>query len=177
MERTEETDKGPQRPTAVPKRFYVTMTWDNWPDGGSYGTVVEAESAEDAELQCRAEMARSRLGEGYETIAEVIDQYGDDWHVVDCWDLDEFIGRHRALDVHMKSRIVIEVAGGVAQLADSQNWPEGLDVFIVDRDEDEGSCVIDGAHCSIAKIEQADAAAVGHTGYYAKAVAEAWAYG
>lgn len=31
------------------QKFYVTLTWHDWSEGGSYGTVVEAESYEDAE--------------------------------------------------------------------------------------------------------------------------------
>jgi hypothetical protein len=26
------------------KRFYVTMTWEDWPEGGSFGHIVEAET-------------------------------------------------------------------------------------------------------------------------------------
>ena len=31
-------------------RFYVTLTWDNWPEGGSYGAVVEAKDHEAEDL-------------------------------------------------------------------------------------------------------------------------------
>lgn len=66
------------------KRFYVTMTWDNFPEGGSYGAVVWATDHGDAEQQIRLEMVDSR---------EDLDEPHPDWEVVDCFELDEFIER------------------------------------------------------------------------------------
>ena len=75
-------------------RYYVTMTWEDWPEGGSYGTVVEADSPEDAEAEARQEMAETRL-HGIDADAdEILSLWGDSWHVVDCYDLDEFIAYH-----------------------------------------------------------------------------------
>lgn len=79
------------------QRYYVTMTWDNWPSGGSYGAVIEAESYEEAELLCREEMAASRADEDM-TAEEVFDTYNGEWHVVDCWPLGGFIKRHQRSD-------------------------------------------------------------------------------
>lgn len=81
------------------KRYYVTMTWDDWPDGGSYGTVVRASDHEHAEELCREKMARVRT-EGIDTfdpeskIKWWLENYGSEWHLVDCFDLDEFVARN-----------------------------------------------------------------------------------
>lgn len=67
------------------KKFYVSMTWDNWPEGGSYGNVIEANSEEEAEALCRQEMAESRASEsGVYDAAYYLEHYAHDWHVVDC---------------------------------------------------------------------------------------------
>lgn len=76
------------------RRFYVTMTWDNWPEGGSYGTVIAAETAEDAAYACKLEMARHRSDESWPA-EDVLKAYGNEWEVVDCFDLDEFIEYHK----------------------------------------------------------------------------------
>jgi hypothetical protein len=64
------------------KRFYVSMTWEDWPEGGSYGTVVQALGHAAAESACKIEMADLRSEEDIDS---------DSWHLVDCFDLDEFI--------------------------------------------------------------------------------------
>lgn len=110
------------------KRFYVTLTWDDWPEGGSFGTVVEATNAEEAEELARDEMADSAASDrGYEdapdecencgntdqdgsdicpdcgstswkkgktAVQQVREDEDEDWHLVDCFDLDEFIAAH-----------------------------------------------------------------------------------
>jgi hypothetical protein len=76
------------------KRFYVTMTWDDFPEGGSYGTVVEAEDHEEAEKLCRLEMAQIRVEGGSGDGCTAEEYPTDDWHLIDCGDLDEFIARH-----------------------------------------------------------------------------------
>lgn len=118
------------------KRFYVTMTWDDFPEGGSFGDVIEAETHEQAEAFCRRHMAATRtegaevltyaddLGNGWRysldgdegdgtfesedaaleagyAAAEqkCLDEYGDEWNVIDCFDLDQFIAQH-ASPVH-----------------------------------------------------------------------------
>lgn len=78
------------------KRWYVTMTWDDWPEGGSYGTVVEAETYTDAVRACEDEMCMAR---GWSTAPDEDDggfcqELVDQWAVVDCFDLDEFIANH-----------------------------------------------------------------------------------
>ncbi len=71
-------------------KYYVTMTWHDWPEGGSFGTVVEAQSYADAETLCREEMAAC-YGE---TIEETVDPEDYDWHTVDCFEIEEFIKQH-----------------------------------------------------------------------------------
>ncbi len=76
-------------------RFYVTMTWDDWPEGGSYGTVIEAETSEQAETLCRQEMAATRAEDSDITAQDYLDDYSNEWVVVDCFDLDKFIEEHK----------------------------------------------------------------------------------
>lgn len=83
------------------KRFYVTMTWEDWPEGGSYGNVVEAKDQDEAEFICRRDMAELRTegnDEGDMTAEEMLEAEGHNWHVVDCLDLDAFIAEHAASD-------------------------------------------------------------------------------
>jgi hypothetical protein len=76
------------------------MTWDNFPEGDSYGTVVKAENHLDAENLCRQEMAYHRYdgGNTWSSPDEVFESYGDEWHVIDCFDLDHFIVMHTAVN-------------------------------------------------------------------------------
>lgn len=85
---------------AVVKRFYVTMTWDDWPEGGSYGTILEADDAMQAEEKTKAEMAGVRAegfteGEEEASFDYWLENYGNEWCLVDCFDLDEFIERNK----------------------------------------------------------------------------------
>ncbi len=77
-------------------RFYVTMTWDDWPEGGSFGTVVEAADHSEAERLCKQEMAEHRADDNNPewNTAFYLENYADEWETVDCFDLDEFIERH-----------------------------------------------------------------------------------
>lgn len=75
-------------------RFYVTMTWHDWPEGGSYGTIVEAESYAEAEHLCHVEMAQSYAADIDGDPSVVLQEYSNNWHVVDCFDLDDFINRY-----------------------------------------------------------------------------------
>lgn len=92
-------------------RWYVTLTWDGWPTGGSYRTIVETEdnSPETAIQDAREAMAISRLPERApyrsdlevaRAVAEILDELGDAWHVVDCFDLDTFVRREFAKLTH-----------------------------------------------------------------------------
>lgn len=87
-------------------RFYVTLTWDDFPEGGSYGAVVTADDTTQAEAMVREQMAATR-SEFYDGDLDLDDQevvdaetdrivaeYADVWHVVDCFDLDAFIKAH-----------------------------------------------------------------------------------
>lgn len=87
------------------KRFYVTMTWDNWPEGGSFGTVVEASDQAEAEDLCRQEMAAHRAEESADEGEDAdyyLSAYGGEWHVVDCFLLDDFIARHSPFRAFME---------------------------------------------------------------------------
>lgn len=69
--------------------FYVTMTWDDWPEGGSYCTVVEAKDYAEAEHFCKFEMAEARTelfedGEPESYPGYWMQTYGDVWETVDC---------------------------------------------------------------------------------------------
>lgn len=76
-------------------RFYVTMTWHGFPEGGTYGAVIEAANATEAEADCRLEMANHGFDPECDKCAEdLVKQYENDWHVVDCFDLDAFIAEH-----------------------------------------------------------------------------------
>jgi len=82
-------------------RFYTTLTWDNWPEGGSYGDIVEAANSTEAEAMVRLMMAASRLddesedeSEDEDEVQRIMEEHADDWHLVDCWDVDDFIARH-----------------------------------------------------------------------------------
>ncbi len=80
------------------RRFYVTVTWEDWPEGGSYGDVVEARDADHAEELIRQQMIDDRMEEWGEEDdndhREFLKSCAEDWHPVDCFDLDEFIARH-----------------------------------------------------------------------------------
>ncbi len=82
------------------KRWYVTLTWDDWPEGGSFGTTIEAADHDAAEHGAKREMALAKLNELQDeydhlseeaALQEVLNDYADDWHLVDCFDLDVFI--------------------------------------------------------------------------------------
>lgn len=77
-------------------RFYVTLTWDDFPEGGSYGTVVHAADHHMAEALARQEMADHRADPD-RTADEIFAAYHDEWHLIDCFDLDEFIESHKCV--------------------------------------------------------------------------------
>ncbi|WP_420408673.1 hypothetical protein [Hoeflea sp.] len=72
------------------------------------------------------------------------------------------------------ARIAITIRGGVAEVADAENWPSGLELYLVDYDQDDGGSHLDGP-CSVAKYCDDTPAADGMTGHFAAKVAEAWA--
>lgn len=95
------------------KRFYVTATWHDWPEGGSFGTIVEVSEQDTqlsgfppgfgcaigAERMCHEEMAQTMAHDWAADEPEAdpawwLANYADQWHIVDCFDLDEFIERH-----------------------------------------------------------------------------------
>lgn len=78
------------------QRYYVSVTWEDWPEGGSFGTIVEAESYEEAKNLAFYEMAKSLADQRDwpDTVQQTIDYYTGCWHVVDCFPLDDFLRRH-----------------------------------------------------------------------------------
>jgi hypothetical protein len=79
----------PGTPVA-PEQFYVSLTWDNWPEGGSYGTRVMADTYEQAEAMAKLEMAGTRCDEDTDVLYW-LEAYADsDWHLVDCFTVEEF---------------------------------------------------------------------------------------
>jgi len=75
-------------------RWSVTITWEDYPEGGTYGSVVEADSREAAISLCKREMALSRNPRDEQNPEEIIAEYGDDWDVIECYDLDQDIIGH-----------------------------------------------------------------------------------
>ncbi len=72
--------------------FYVTMTWDDWPEGGSFGTFVVADDDDEALEKCREEMADTRSdGDKDYPASYYRENYGDEWHVVDCFEVEDWI--------------------------------------------------------------------------------------
>jgi len=72
------------------RRYYVTVTWDNFPEGDSFGEITEASNPAEAVENTYASMAATREDE--DTSAdEIRDMFEHEWHVIDCFDLDEFI--------------------------------------------------------------------------------------
>ena len=115
---------------AKPQRFkfYVSLTWDDWPEGGSFAESVWAANETEAERAVRWSMAESRAVEqcrddepdhcahcgfdeqdgsdicpecgwnawtkGRSAAEQVLDSYGTEWHLVDCFRIDEFVMQH-----------------------------------------------------------------------------------
>lgn len=75
-----------------PKLHYVSMTWDDWPEGGSYGAQIMADDQNAAIAIAKLQMADSRCG-GEDADSETslplywLENYSDDWHTVDCWEM------------------------------------------------------------------------------------------
>lgn len=76
------------------QKFYVTLTWHDWPEGGSYGTVVEAKDYQEAEDLARAEMRATLAEEGEDYDDDYLDDRDMNWHLVDCFKVADFIKRH-----------------------------------------------------------------------------------
>ena len=83
------------------QKFYVTLTWHDWPEGGSYGTVVEAKDYDEAEELARAEMRETYREEIDGDLDDDDDDYLDDWdanwHLVDCFKVADFHKHNEAL--------------------------------------------------------------------------------
>lgn len=65
------------------KTFSILLSWDNFPEGGTYGTAIEAENSDEAEKLARIEMAELRCAESGDDPQDFLSQYGDEWDVLD----------------------------------------------------------------------------------------------
>lgn len=77
-------------PKSSPRRFYVTKTWHDWPEGGSCGEVIEAEDHTEAESKMLDIMAEYYAQED-DDVENIEENYAPHWHTIDCFDLDEAI--------------------------------------------------------------------------------------
>jgi len=78
-------------------RYYVTMTWDDWPKGGSCGDLIEAEDHRRAKDMCLNMMADSLADSDDDADHDAkyyLDKYSGNWNVVDCFDFDAFVANH-----------------------------------------------------------------------------------
>jgi len=83
-------------------QWYVSL-WDSGavPDGAPYTTVVHAITEQGAEFLARVEMAGEVWDDGaaadlnIPTVDAWAQHFADDIHLVDCFDLDTFIAKHR----------------------------------------------------------------------------------
>lgn len=98
----------PEKPAA--DQWYVSMTWHNFPEGGTFATVVSARDDKQAKYLALHEMAssyRNNYGtpagvllsadEGVsdeEITSAVAMHFLDEWHVVDCFNVAEFFAQH-----------------------------------------------------------------------------------
>lgn len=80
------------------KRFYVCMTWEEFPAKGCYRAVIEARSKREAAEKCRERMAERRaVGDAQrnpdiaDTAEDILTMYGDDWHSAECREIKAFI--------------------------------------------------------------------------------------
>ncbi len=90
------------------KTYYCTANWHDYPEGGTYGDLVQANSYEDAEKELRLLMAASHIDNYWvdedfgihgldpedeeAAIQMVMEMYAYEWVVVDCYPyVDNFI--------------------------------------------------------------------------------------
>ena len=78
--------------------YYVTLTWHDFPEGGSFGTLVKAKNHIEAEELARVEMADAYTKddeveeEDYlNHLANMVESYWDKWGLIDCWPVEDFI--------------------------------------------------------------------------------------
>lgn len=66
--------------------YYVCRAWHDFPEGGTYATLVMAASDDEAGRACLEEMAVNYIDpdEG-PTVEDWCDEWMDDCHVIDCF--------------------------------------------------------------------------------------------
>lgn len=119
-------------------RFYVTMTWDDWPEGGSFGTVIEAKTEDHAEALCKVEMAQSAAdNERADHVKDALETWGEQWHVVDCFPVDDFIENHggKVLDAQDRNTILAALRYYQMQgMGEPVNRPDAIHDIATDGD-------------------------------------------
>lgn len=76
--------------------YYVSATWEGWPTAGSFGEILEADSDEEARSCVKQHMAESRAAAVAQEYPEddatyYLEHYGEEWHVVDCFLIRDFL--------------------------------------------------------------------------------------
>lgn len=99
------------KPDKPLRRYYVSMTWEEESRLGGYTTVLWATSYWEAEEKCRDEMASVRVqgheesgdGSGEDDLSDTawwLQNYGGQWKLIDCFEVDAFIAMHSGKGVH-----------------------------------------------------------------------------
>lgn len=77
--------------------YFVLAAWHDWPEGGTFGTIVEANGYSSAERKCHREMALAEIdsvsADERMTWAEAYSNQ-DEWTILECWPVRDFIARH-----------------------------------------------------------------------------------
>lgn len=122
-------DAGPEGDSTIMTRFYVTKAWHDWPEGGSYGTIVETtEPGDDPEAMCAAEMAASQANDDDDPECDeayYLAEYGDSWTTIDCFDLDNFIARHSTAAPYVALRYTIDRLERIKAYGDAMDSEDG----------------------------------------------------
>lgn len=77
------------------------------------------------------------------------------------------------------SRIVVSVSGGIAEIADAENWPQDLELYFVDYDVDDSDVDSDSitnlnGPCILSRLHADDVHMEHYTGEFSMKCADAW---
>ncbi|MZR12680.1 hypothetical protein GQE99_06555 [Maritimibacter sp. DP07] len=89
--------------TETTRRSYVTRNWHDYPEGGDFGTIVEAKDHDEAERLCGLEMAACLLEESNEC-----DHCGDDMGESDTGYCDDCNARIEAGEIPADSNLNVQ---------------------------------------------------------------------
>lgn len=96
------------------KLFYVTMTWDDFPEGGSYGDMVMAADSEEAEAMIRRDMAMLRVVDDVdpEDLDQEVESFmasmRNEWNVIDAFPIGDHI--RKVLDLPGADMTAVDAA-------------------------------------------------------------------